>query len=75
MKQDIHPAYHEINVVMTDGTTFKTRSTWGKEGDTLQLDIDPVSHPAWTGANQKLVDTAGQISKFSTRFGDLNLKK
>jgi len=75
MKQDIHPEYHEITVVMTDGTTFKTRSTWGKEGDTLQLDIDPISHPAWTGANQKLVDTAGQISKFSKRFGSLNLKK
>ena len=38
MKKDIHPKYHEINVVMTDGSTFKTRSTWGKEGDT------PVSY-------------------------------
>lgn len=75
MKADIHPEYHEITVVMTDGTTFKTRSSWGKPGDTLQLDIDPKSHPAWTGANQKLVDTAGQISKFSKRFGSLNLKK
>ncbi|MBR46243.1 MAG: 50S ribosomal protein L31, partial [Rhodospirillaceae bacterium] len=27
MKKDIHPDYHEINVVRTDGTTFKTRST------------------------------------------------
>ena len=26
---------------MTDGTVFETRSTWGKEGDTLQLEIDP----------------------------------
>lgn len=75
MKPDIHPAYHEINVVMTDGTTFKTRSTWGKPGDTMQLDIDPLSHPAWTGANHKLLDTAGQISKFSKRFGDIGLQK
>ena len=44
MKKDIHPDYHEINVVRTDGSTFKTRSTWGKEGDTMTLDVDPLSH-------------------------------
>ena len=54
MKSDIHPDYHMIKVQMTDGTVFETRSTWGKEGDTLQLDIDPTSHPAWTGGNQRL---------------------
>ena len=75
MKQGIHPSYHEVTVVMTNGTTFKTRTTWGKPGDTLQLDIDPLSHPAWTGANQRLLDTAGQISKFSKRFGTIDLKK
>ena len=75
MKQDIYPSYQEINVVINDGTTFKTRTTWGKPGDTMQLDIDPLSHPAWTGANQKILDTAGQISKFSKRFGDIGLKK
>ena len=36
MKKDIHPDYHEITVVMTDGSSFKTRSTWGKAGDTLR---------------------------------------
>ena len=29
MKKGIHPDYHEIEVVMTDGSTFKTNSTWG----------------------------------------------
>ena len=43
MKKDTHPDYHNITVEMTDGTTFNTRSTWGKEGDTLKLDIDPSS--------------------------------
>ena len=33
MKSEIHPDYHTIKVVMTDGTEFTTRSTWGKEGD------------------------------------------
>lgn len=75
MKKDIHPSYHEINVVMTDGTKFKTRSTMGKEGDTLQLDIDPKSHPAWTGSSARLLDTAGQISKFNKRFGGFTSKK
>ena len=61
MKKDIHPDYHNITVVMTDGTKFQTRSTWGKEGDTLSLDIDPLSHPAWTGGQQKIQDK-GQVS-------------
>ena len=51
MKSGIHPDYHMINVEMTDGTKFQIRSTWGKEGDTLHLDIDPKVHPAWTGGN------------------------
>ena len=54
MKNDIHPDYHEITVVRTDGSTFTTRSTWGKAGDTLTLDVDPLSHPVWTGGTQRL---------------------
>ena len=53
MKADTHPDYHMIKVKMTDGTVFETRSTWGKEGDTMTLDIDPTSHPAWTGGKQQ----------------------
>ena len=74
MKPDIHPDYHEITVVMTDGTTYATRSTWGKPGDTLKLDIDPKSHPAWTGGAQHLVDTEGQVAKFNKRFSNLGLE-
>jgi large subunit ribosomal protein L31 len=71
MKKDIHPKYHKINVVMTDGSRFETRSTWGKEGDTLNLDIDPRSHPAWTGGQQQLVDRGGRVSKFNQKFSFL----
>ena len=56
MKKKIHPNYHKIKVVMTDGSDFETMSTWGKEGDTLKLDIDSKSHPAWTGGSQKIID-------------------
>jgi large subunit ribosomal protein L31 len=73
MKKDIHPNYHEITVIMTDGTEFKTRSTYGKEGETLRLDIDPKSHPAWTGVH-RLVDSGGQLAKFNKRFKNLGLK-
>jgi len=73
MKQDIHPDYHEITVEMTDGSTFTTRSTWGKEGDTMKLDIDPKTHPAWTGVH-RLLDSGGQLAKFNNRFKGLGLK-
>ena len=74
-KPDIHPEYHSIKVVMTDGTEFTTRTTWGKEGDTLRLDIDPKSHPAWTGGQQQLVDRGGRVSRFQKKFAGLGLKK
>lgn len=74
MKADIHPAYHEITVEMTDGSTFTTRSTWGKPGDLMKLDIDPKSHPAWTGVH-RLVDSGGQVAKFNKRFQQFGLKK
>ena len=75
MKKNIHPDYHEIEVVMTCGTKFKTSSTWGKKGDVLNLDIDPKTHPAWNEGVQKLVDTEGQISKFSKRFQNYKKSK
>lgn len=73
MKKNTHPDYHEINVVMTDGTKYKTRSTWGKEGDTLKLEVDPHTHPAWTGVH-RLMNTGGQLSKFQSRFKGLKLE-
>ncbi|MEM8798643.1 MAG: 50S ribosomal protein L31 [Pseudomonadota bacterium] len=75
MKKEIHPDYHMITVAMTDGTTFQTRSTWGKSGDTLNLEIDPTSHPAWTGGSQRLVDAGGKVAKFNKRFGNISLKR
>lgn len=74
MKQGIHPDYHMIKVVMTDGSSYETRSTWGSEGDTLQLDIDPTSHPAWTGQAARLLDQGGQVARFKSRFGGLSIR-
>ena len=73
MKKDIHPDYHEITIVMTDGSEHKTRSTWGKAGDVLKLDIDPKTHPAWTGQH-RILDSGGQVARFNKRFGGLGMK-
>jgi large subunit ribosomal protein L31 len=68
MKEKIHPNYHAIKVVMTDGTEYLTRSTYGKEGDTLHLDIDPKTHPAWTGGGQHLTDRGGRLTRFKRKY-------
>lgn len=68
MKEGIHPEYHEINIVMTDGHKYATRSCWGKPGDVMNLDVDPKNHPAWHGGAQKVIEKA-QLSKFEKRFG------
>jgi len=73
MKKEGHPDYHTITVELTDGSSYRTRSTWGAEGDTLKLEIDPKSHPAWTGV-QRLVDSGGQVAKFNKRFEGFGLK-
>ncbi|MEQ8813130.1 MAG: 50S ribosomal protein L31 [Thalassobaculum sp.] len=72
MKADIHPDYHEIKIIMTDGSEYMTRSTYGEPGAVIRLEIDPKSHPAWTGQH-RIVDSGGQISRFNKRFGGLKL--
>ena len=71
MKADTHPNYHLITIKMTDGSEYLTKSTWGKEGDTMSLDIDPLAHPAWTGGSAKLMDTGGRVSKFKNKYAGL----
>lgn len=72
MKADIHPDYHTIKIVMTDGTEYETRSTWGSEGDVMTLDVDPKSHPAWQGGTARVVEK-GQLSKFEKRFANFGI--
>ena len=66
-------ALHRITVVMTDGTSYETRSTYGAAGDTLNLDIDPNTHPAWTGGQQNLLDRGGRLTKFKNRYAGLSI--
>ncbi len=71
MKEGIHPNYHKVIVVMTDGTSFETRSAYGKEGDSIQLDVDITTHPAWNSGKTVLKKT-GQMEKFAAKFGDMS---
>ena len=71
MKKETHPDYHFVEVTLTPGESFKTRSTYGKEGDKINLDIDPSTHPAWTGGKQKQLDTGGRVSKFKKKYEGL----
>ena len=75
MKQDIHPDYHFITVTLTDGSSYQTRSTYGKEGANLALDIDPRTHPAWTGGNAQLMDRGGRVSRFNAKLACFTGKK
>jgi large subunit ribosomal protein L31 len=63
MKKGIHPEYHELNVVCACGSTFQTRST----KKDLRVEICSACHPFFTG-KQKLVDSAGRVERFRTRY-------
>lgn len=69
-----HPKQHTVNVTMTDGSSFKILSTWGKDGDKLVLDVDPKNHPAWQDNMQNYVNVNDErVTKFKKKFGDFKL--
>ncbi len=79
MKAEIHPENYRLVVFkdMSNGYSFLTKScadtkdviTYedGNEYPLVKLDISMTSHPFYTG-KQVLVDTAGRIDKFKTRY-------
>jgi large subunit ribosomal protein L31 len=71
MKKDIHPKYNEITVTLTNGEKIKMYSASDKN---LSLDIDPLTHPAWTGGKRNL-EKGGQVEKFNKRFAAFTTKK
>lgn len=85
MKQDIHPEYREVifKDISTDfaflsKSTIKTKDKieWedGNEYPLVKLEISSASHPFFTG-KQKMVDTAGRVDRFYTRYGSGKYKK
>lgn len=68
--EGFHPEQHLVNVVMTDGGKFTIQSTWGKEGDTLTLDVDPKNHPVWQEKGQSFINANNErVAKFKSKFG------
>ena len=65
MKQGIHPEYGPVSIRCTCGNVIETRSTL--KGN-VQVDICSACHPFFTG-QQRLVDTAGRIDRFTKKFG------
>jgi large subunit ribosomal protein L31 len=70
MKAEIHPEYTETTISCACGATIRTRST--RKG--LQIGICASCHPFFTG-EQKFVDTAGRIEKFTKRFGSAPIRR
>lgn len=63
MKNDIHPHYNVCEVTCVCGNAFKTRSV----KPAIKVEICSACHPFYTG-KQKLLDTAGRVEKFNTKF-------
>lgn len=71
MKKEGHPGYHFVKIQMNDGSSYWTRSTWGKEGQQMTLEIDPTTHSAWTGAQSTMLDRGGRVGRFKKRYEGL----
>ncbi len=78
MKQGIHPENYRLVAFkdMSNGDTFITRSTVntketievdGVSYPVVKMEISNTSHPFFTG-KMKLVDTAGRVDKFMTKY-------
>ncbi len=85
MKKEIHPDNYRLVVFkdMSNDYSFITKSTaetsetieWedGKEYPVVKLEISHKSHPFYTGKMQ-LIDTAGRIDKFNSRYKSFKKK-
>lgn len=70
----VHPKQHLVDVVMTDGSKFQILTSWGKEGSTLTLDVDPKNHPAWQDKATNFINANDErVAKFKKKFGDFKL--
>src|SRR6185312_8269073 len=79
MKKDLHPSNYRLVVFkdMSNDYAFLTKSCiesretvkWedGNEYPLVKLEISHTSHPFYSG-KMELVDTAGRIDKFRTRY-------
>ena len=70
MKKGIHPTYHKTKVTCTTcGAVFETGSILNE----IKVDACANCHPFYTG-KAKLVDTAGRVDKFMSRYAAMKKK-
>lgn len=80
MKKGIHPESYRLVAFkdMSNDVVFITRSCApsketivyeGVEYPLIKIEISNTSHPFYTG-KMKLVDTAGRVDKFYSRYGN-----
>ena len=65
MRENIHPDYHEVEVICGCGNKFTTGSTI--KGSTMRIEVCDKCHPFYSG-KQKLVDTEGRVDKFKKKY-------
>jgi len=70
MQAAIHPDYNSTTIHCACGAAYHTRSTRRD----IKVGICAACHPFFTG-EQKFVDTAGRIEKFSKRYGGVQLRR
>ncbi len=63
MREGIHPEYKPARITCACGNVIETRSTRGD----FHVEICSACHPFFTG-KQKILDTAGRIERFKTRY-------
>lgn len=71
-KNSVHARYRPIKVIMTDGAEIEMKSTYDVS-DVLHLNIDKLTHPAWTKKVGHVNQNVSQIAKFHERFGKLDI--
>ena len=70
MKKETHPEYKPTTITCTCGAVYETRSTV----DNIKIGICAQCHPYFTG-EQRFVDTAGRVEKFSKRYGEKSTRR
>lgn len=73
MQRKIHPKLNTIKIELLNGQSFETKSTYGKEGGTLKLDVDPTVHAAWTGQGNLVDNKATEVQNFKSKFDQFSL--
>lgn len=80
MKKELHPenyrpvAFKDMSndIVFITKSTVQAKETIEIDGETfplVKIEISNTSHPFYTG-KAKLVDTAGRVDKFMSRYGN-----